>query len=80
MAAGLPTLGDHNVHSGRHDPPCFLRTAHRMQHYSAGFMNALDVRGRVTPSQRNDPRPGLQQRVEPLVLIPLEHQIDTKRP
>jgi hypothetical protein len=75
MTPGLPALSDDRVRSRVHSLPGFLDVADRVQDNAACRVDIGDVRLRVTPEERNDPRALLQAGLEPVVLVPLQHQV-----
>src|ERR1700689_3570411 len=75
MTPGLPALSDDRIRSRIHSLPGFLDVADRVQDDAACRVDIGDVRQRVAPEERDDPRALLQAGLEPAVLVPLQHQV-----
>src|SRR6202034_390185 len=75
VAPVLPALSDDRVRSRIHSVPGFLDVADRVQDNAARRVDVGDVRLGITPEERDDPRALLQAGFEPVVLVPLQHQV-----
>ena len=80
VPARLAALRDDAVDAGGDGQPRLGGGRDRVQHERAALVTAGDVRGRVAPGEAQDRHTATQADLDPLALVPVQHEVHAERP